>query len=130
MFINEHVSTSELMMVAAECRQKQVPGNKVGWIIDRNINITNVCVSGCLFCNFHCKINEEVQYITTIDEYCEKTDELYDLEAHKIRTLEKICANEGMEPVIFNLSEYMKSGALLSCMVMHLNRVDMNKQLI
>jgi N-dimethylarginine dimethylaminohydrolase len=59
-----------------------------------------------------------------------KTDELYDLEAHKIRTLEKICANEGMEPVIFNLSEYMKSGALLSCMVMHLNRVDMNKQLV
>jgi N-dimethylarginine dimethylaminohydrolase len=59
-----------------------------------------------------------------------KTDELYDLEAHKIRTLEKICVNEGMEPVIFNLSEYMKSGALLSCMVMHLNRVDMNKQLI
>jgi cyclic dehypoxanthinyl futalosine synthase len=77
MFIDEHVSISELMMVAAECRQKQVPGNKVGWIIDRNINITNVCVSGCQFCNFHCKINEEVQYITTIDEYCEKTDELY-----------------------------------------------------
>ncbi len=76
-FIYENVSTNELMLVANECRQKQVPGNKVGWIIDRNINITNVCVSGCKFCNFHCKINEEVQYITTIDEYCEKIDELY-----------------------------------------------------
>jgi len=59
-----------------------------------------------------------------------KTDELYTLEAHKIQSLEKICAHEGMEPVIFNLSEYMKSGALLSCMLMHLNYVDYNKTLI
>jgi cyclic dehypoxanthinyl futalosine synthase len=76
LFIYENVSTAELMLVASECRQKQVPGNKVGWIIDRNVNITNVCISGCKFCNFHCKINEEAQYITTIDEYCLKTDEL------------------------------------------------------
>ena len=27
----------------------------VTWQIDRNINTTNVCVSGCRFCNFHCK---------------------------------------------------------------------------
>ena len=77
MFIYENVSTSELMIVANECRQKQVPGNKVGWIIDRNINITNVCISGCRFCNFHCKINDGQQYITGIEEYCEKIDELY-----------------------------------------------------
>ncbi|MDB4582931.1 CofH family radical SAM protein [Draconibacterium sp.] len=76
MLIYENVSTSELMMVANECRQKHVPGNKVGWIIDRNVNITNVCISGCKFCNFHCKINEDAQYITTIDEYCGKIDEL------------------------------------------------------
>lgn len=59
-----------------------------------------------------------------------KTDELYAGELHKINTLEKICANEGMEAVFFNLSEFMKSGALLSCCVMNLNYVDSNKQLI
>ena len=58
------------------------------------------------------------------------TDELYDGEKHKIASLEKICAKEGMEPVFFNLSEYMKSGAMLSCMVMHLNYVDYNKSLL
>jgi hypothetical protein len=57
-------------------------------------------------------------------------DENYELERNKINTLEKICSNEGLEPVIFNLSEYMKSGALLSCMVMHLNYVDQNKTLL
>ncbi len=76
MLIYEQVPTNELMLVANECRQKQVPGNRVGWIIDRNVNITNVCISGCQFCNFHCKINEDAQYITTIDEYCAKIEEL------------------------------------------------------
>jgi len=59
-----------------------------------------------------------------------RTNEFYEGEKHKIESLEKICSNEGMEPVIFNLSEYMKSGAMLSCMVMHLNRVDHFKTLI
>ena len=59
-----------------------------------------------------------------------KTDEYYEGEKHKIESLEKICSNAGMEPVIFNLSEYMKSGAMLSCMVMHLNRVDHSKSLL
>jgi N-dimethylarginine dimethylaminohydrolase len=59
-----------------------------------------------------------------------KSDELYEGERHKIETLEKICSDAGMEPVIFNLSEYMKSGAMLSCMVMHLNRVDQSKSLL
>jgi N-dimethylarginine dimethylaminohydrolase len=59
-----------------------------------------------------------------------KSHEYYQGEKHKIETLEKICSDAGMEPVIFNLSEYMKSGAMLSCMVMHLNRVDHNKTLL
>jgi len=59
-----------------------------------------------------------------------KSDEFYEGEKHKIESLEKICSQQGMEPVIFNLSEYMKSGAMLSCMVMHLNRVDHFKTLL
>jgi len=59
-----------------------------------------------------------------------KSHEYYETEKHKIESLERICSDEGMEPVIFNLSEYMKSGAMLSCMVMHLNRVDHSKTLL
>jgi len=58
------------------------------------------------------------------------TDEYYQEEKNKIATLERVCSNAAMEPVFFNLSEFMKSGALLSCMVMHLNRVDHNKILL
>jgi N-dimethylarginine dimethylaminohydrolase len=59
-----------------------------------------------------------------------KTHEYYAGEKHKLETLEKICGDAGMEPVIFNLSEFMKSGAMLSCMMMHLNRVDHYKTLL
>jgi len=59
-----------------------------------------------------------------------RADENYEAEKHKIESLEKICFNEGLEPVFFNLSEYMKSGAMLSCMMMHLNYVDQTKSLL
>ena len=59
-----------------------------------------------------------------------RADENYEAEKHKINTLEKICFNEGLEPVFFNISEYMKSGAMLSCMLMHLNYVDQTKSLL
>lgn len=51
-------------------------------------------------------------------------DEDYRYEKDKLNTLEKICAEQGMEPIIFNLSEFLKSGALLSCLVQNLSRVD------
>ena len=59
-----------------------------------------------------------------------RADENYEDEKHKIESLEKICFNEGLEPVFFNISEYMKSGAMLSCMMMHLNYVDYDKSLV
>ena len=59
-----------------------------------------------------------------------RADENYEAEKHKIESLEKICFNEGLEPVFFNLSEYIKSGAMLSCMMMHLNYVDQTKSLL
>jgi N-dimethylarginine dimethylaminohydrolase len=46
----------------------------------------------------------------------------YRYEITKNRKLEDIVANLALEVVYFNLSEFHKSGALLSCMVMHLNR--------
>ena len=57
--------TGELTLLAWELRQKQVPGDVVTWQIDRNVNITNVCISGCKFCNFHCKPHQtERTYVT------------------------------------------------------------------
>ena len=57
----------------------------VTWQIDRNINVTNVCKSGCLFCNFHCKPHEkEKSFITTMAEYRQKVDEALKLGADQL----------------------------------------------
>lgn len=45
----------------------------------------------------------------------------YAFERAKTQRLEKICSERGLTPVFFDLSEFLKSGAMLSCMVMHLN---------
>lgn len=69
----------ELMFVAGKLRQMHNPGNAVGWMIDRNVNITNICFSQCTFCNFCRKKGSSDAYITTTEEYIKKTDELYAL---------------------------------------------------
>lgn len=77
---------AELAAQADMLRQKLVPDpSVVTWQIDRNVNTTNVCTSGCLFCNFHCKPHQtEKHFITTIDEYCSKIDRLYELGGNQL----------------------------------------------
>ncbi len=72
-FLFRMAPLSELQYAADAVRRHFRPENVVTWIIDRNVNITNVCISGCKFCNFHVKPNNtEGQYITTMEEYDEK----------------------------------------------------------
>lgn len=78
--IYKYASTSELMFIANELRKKQKKDNKkVGWIIDRNVNITNICYAQCKFCNFCRKPNDKDAYVTTIEEYKQKIDKMYAL---------------------------------------------------
>ena len=76
-FLFENVPTSELMFVGNELRKKQKPDGKVTWIIDRNVNTTNVCIANCKFCNFYRIPGHEESYITTIDQYKQKIEETF-----------------------------------------------------
>lgn len=77
-FLFENATTAELMYVGNKLRQKHVPGNIVTWIIDRNSNTTNVCIANCKFCNFYRRPGHEESYITTIEQYKQKIDELFE----------------------------------------------------
>ena len=77
-FLFQNASTPELMLVGNEIRQKQVPGDVVTWIIDRNSNTTNVCIANCKFCNFYRRPGHEESYITSIEEYKQKIEETFD----------------------------------------------------
>jgi len=75
-FLYKNAHITELTFVANEIRKTLRPDNKVTWIIDRNVNITNVCVSLCKFCNFYTKVGSADSYVTTIEDYSKKIKEL------------------------------------------------------
>jgi len=77
-FLFENAPTAALMEVAHELRFQQVRGNEVTWIIDRNSNTTNVCIANCKFCNFFRPPGHEEVYITSIEQYKQKIDELFE----------------------------------------------------
>jgi cyclic dehypoxanthinyl futalosine synthase len=75
-FLFENASTAELMFVANELRKIQKKNSsKVTWIIDRNLNTTNVCIANCKFCNFYRIPGHAESYITNIETYKKKIDE-------------------------------------------------------
>jgi cyclic dehypoxanthinyl futalosine synthase len=76
-YLFENAPLSELMNIANELRKKQVPHGKVTWIIDRNLNTTNVCVANCKFCNFYRIPGHEEAYITDIETYKRKIAETF-----------------------------------------------------
>ena len=76
-FLFNNAALAELMLVANELRKKQVPHDKVTWIIDRNVNTTNVCIANCKFCNFYRIPGHEEAYITDIETYKRKIDETF-----------------------------------------------------
>jgi N-dimethylarginine dimethylaminohydrolase len=90
--------------------------------IERHTNIIDVSSDHCYtgICN-SVRLGNTVVNASHIHELKTGTDE-YAEELAKNHRLEEIAADLAFEVSYLNLSEYHKSGALLSCMVMHLNR--------
>jgi len=53
LLLYQHADLLDLAEAANARRQQLVPGDQVTYLIDRNINYTNVCVTDCQFCNFY-----------------------------------------------------------------------------
>jgi len=90
--------------------------------LERYTEIIDVSVDDCFsgICNSVRLYNMILNASNIHELHCRQEE--YKLEQHKNRRLEDIAAELGCEVVFFNLSEFLKGGALLSCLVMHLNR--------
>jgi cyclic dehypoxanthinyl futalosine synthase len=62
-------------VAADEVRQRKHPGDVVTYIIDRNINYTNVCNVVCTFCAFYRRPGKPDTYVHSVDEICRRIDE-------------------------------------------------------
>lgn len=69
----------ELGLLANFVRRQKHPDRIVTYIIDRNINYTNVCVAQCAFCAFYEKTNSPQAYLLSKDEIAAKIQETVDL---------------------------------------------------
>ena len=74
----------ELGMEADRVRQRLHPGNLVSYIIDRNINYTNVCVADCGFCAFYRRPKHGEGYTLSFEQIGAKIDEAKALGAVQI----------------------------------------------
>jgi cyclic dehypoxanthinyl futalosine synthase len=66
---------ARLGVAADEIRQRWHPEGIVTYIIDRNVNYTNVCNVVCTFCAFYRRPGAPDTYVQSIDEICARIDE-------------------------------------------------------
>ena len=70
---------------AANKVRKRMNGTKeVTYLIDRNINYTNICTINCQFCSFYRPPGHEETYTQTVDEISERISELENIEGVRI----------------------------------------------
>jgi len=60
---------------ASQIRFKKNPDPIVTYVIDRNINYTNICISGCKFCAYYCAPGQEGGYVLSFEELAKKIEE-------------------------------------------------------
>src|SRR5215470_12070242 len=66
-------------LAAHEIRVRKNPTDIVTYIIDRNINYTNVCNVVCTFCAFYRRPGKPDTYVHSIEEICKRIDETIEL---------------------------------------------------
>src|SRR5918997_4974671 len=70
-----HAPTHLLGRLADAIRLRKHPDRYVTYIIDRNVNYTNVCVAKCNFCAFYREVGASDGYVLGFDEIFGKIDE-------------------------------------------------------
>tara|TARA_B100000212_G_scaffold308570_2_gene258389 strand:+ start:288 stop:1472 length:1185 start_codon:yes stop_codon:yes gene_type:complete len=72
----EHAPLHELTIAANHRRSKLFPDGKVTYLVDRNVNYTNVCTINCQFCSFYRAPGHEENYTQTFEEISARVTEL------------------------------------------------------
>ena len=82
-----------LCLVADELRRQQV-GDKVTYVVNRNINFTNVCIKNCKFCAFARTVRSEQGYFLPPEEVERRVRQAWEMGATEV------CLQAGLSPNI------------------------------
>ncbi|GAA3817409.1 bifunctional FO biosynthesis protein CofGH [Nocardioides panacisoli] len=81
----------EVCRLADDLRRETV-GDDVTYVVNRNINFTNVCYVGCRFCAFAQRRTDADAYSLSYDEVADRAEEAWDLGATEV------CMQGGIDP--------------------------------
>jgi len=91
LFDADGLELAAVTLIADELRRRAV-GDVVTYVINRNINFTNVCIKHCGFCAFSRDHREEQGYFLPMEEVIRRAKEAWDLGATEI------CVQAGLPP--------------------------------
>jgi 7,8-didemethyl-8-hydroxy-5-deazariboflavin synthase CofH subunit len=72
------------LLVAADALRRELAGNIVTYVVNRNINFTNVCFVGCKFCAFSRGPRESDTYFLSLDQVAQKATEAWKIGATEV----------------------------------------------
>ncbi|MGI8614168.1 MAG: bifunctional FO biosynthesis protein CofGH [Nocardioidaceae bacterium] len=90
--------------------RRDTVGDDVTYVVNRNINFTNVCYTGCRFCAFAQRRTDADAYSLSLDEVTERAAEAWDVGASEV------CMQGGIDPALpgtayLDLARAVKRGA-------------------
>ena len=91
LFNTEGQEYNAMVMAADELRRRTV-GDVVTYVVNRNINFTNVCIKRCGFCAFSRDFREDEGYLLPVEEIIRRAREAWDYGATEV------CIQAGLPP--------------------------------
>ncbi|MCE2500051.1 MAG: 5-amino-6-(D-ribitylamino)uracil--L-tyrosine 4-hydroxyphenyl transferase CofH [Dehalococcoidia bacterium] len=91
LFATSGIEFAAMTMVADELRRRVV-GDVVTYVVNRNVNFTNVCIKRCGFCAFSRDFREEEGYFLPVSEIIRRAREAQDYGATEV------CIQAGLPP--------------------------------
>ena len=78
----------------ADLLRREQAGDLVTYVVNRNINFTNVCVKGCKFCAFSRDLRSEQGYLLPVEEIIRRTAQAREFGATEV------CLQAGLAPTV------------------------------
>ncbi len=92
LFAEQRPEVIEEMRVAADGLRRELAGDTVTFVVNRNINVSNICIVGCAFCGFGQARRSPDAYVHSEEEFARRVSEAIEFGATEI------CMQSGIHP--------------------------------
>lgn len=84
----------EALLLTADALRRATVGDRVSFVVTRNINFTNICYTGCRFCAFAKRRDDPEAEFLSLDEIATRAEEAWN------RGASEVCIQGGLHPDI------------------------------